>query len=164
MKLYVILGESGSGKSTLCKTIVKSGFQLIIPYTTRPMRTGEIDGVDYHFITKDKFLEMIDCNKFAEWSSFKVSTDDDWYYGTLLDDYSKFDEAVVILNPTAFTKFKKLGIPHTSFYLKVPEEIRRERLIKRGDDIIEINRRMEAEKVDFDNIEDIIDVVLEMGE
>lgn len=70
-KLIVIVAPSGTGKSTLMKRIRKDFSNEIIEsisYTTRPMRPGENDGVDYFFIEKDSFETMIQNNEFIEWA------------------------------------------------------------------------------------------------
>lgn len=59
--MLVILGESASGKTTLLNNFIKANpkYHKIVTYTTRPMREGEVDGVDYHFISKATFDEFI---------------------------------------------------------------------------------------------------------
>ena len=55
-KIYCLLGKSSSGKDTLFKMLLEeSGLALktIVPYTTRPIRVGEQEGVEYHFVTKE---------------------------------------------------------------------------------------------------------------
>lgn len=70
-KLIVIVAPSGTGKSTLMKKI-REDFKGIliesISYTTRPIRPNEENGVDYFFIEKNKFEQMIDQNDFIEWA------------------------------------------------------------------------------------------------
>ena len=57
-KIYILVGPSGSGKTTLADTLVKQyGFGRLIGSTTRPIREGEIDGIDYHFIKPEQFTE-----------------------------------------------------------------------------------------------------------
>ncbi|WP_041063653.1 guanylate kinase [Candidatus Tachikawaea gelatinosa] len=79
--LYIISAPSGAGKSTLITNILKNKFfyniKLSISYTTREIRSGEIDGEDYHFISKKEFKKLIKKNEFLEYA--KVF---DNYYGT----------------------------------------------------------------------------------
>ena len=49
--LLVIIGKSGSGKDSVVKEFEKNGWKKIIKYTNRPKRNGEIDGIDYHFVS-----------------------------------------------------------------------------------------------------------------
>lgn len=68
-KLFVISGASGVGKSTVLKavTAVRNDLLFSVSVTTREPREGEIDGVHYDFITREKFLEMVDADAFAEY-------------------------------------------------------------------------------------------------
>lgn len=71
-KLYVISGSSGVGKGTVLKGFLNQNphFMLSISCTTRSPRQGEIDGVNYFFLTKEDFQKCIDDNKFLEWAEF----------------------------------------------------------------------------------------------
>ena len=68
--LFVLSSPSGAGKSTLARKLLASDAQisLSVSATTRPPRTGEVDGVDYHFVDKDIFKQMVADNKFLEWA------------------------------------------------------------------------------------------------
>ncbi len=80
-KIMVILSSpSGAGKTTITKKIQQKypSFKISVSHTTRPPRTNEIDGVDYHFISKMKFKSLINENKFYEYAKIF-----DNYYGTL---------------------------------------------------------------------------------
>ena len=68
--LFVISGPSGVGKTILCRRLLKqvSGISFSISYTTRLPRKGETDGIDYHFITREKFKEMVTAGAFLEWA------------------------------------------------------------------------------------------------
>ncbi|MDI9475826.1 MAG: guanylate kinase [Natronincolaceae bacterium] len=77
--LIVISGPSGAGKGTICRELLKNNPQIRISIsaTTRKPRAGEEDGVNYHFITEDKFRQMIDEHEFLEYAVVY-----DNYYGT----------------------------------------------------------------------------------
>ncbi|MDP4626110.1 MAG: guanylate kinase [Akkermansiaceae bacterium] len=65
--LLVVSGPSGSGKTTLCRRLADEGeARYSISCTTRQPRPGEIDGRDYHFLTRDKFLKKRDNGEFLE--------------------------------------------------------------------------------------------------
>ncbi len=67
--LFVISGPSGSGKTTLCRKVEnKMGIAHSVSYTTRPPRAAEVDGKDYHFISPEKFDEMVQKDAFLEWA------------------------------------------------------------------------------------------------
>ncbi|MCR5269005.1 MAG: guanylate kinase [Lachnospiraceae bacterium] len=77
--LLVISGFAGSGKGTICKELMKQydNYAFSVSATTRDPRPGEKDGVDYFFITKERFEEMIEGNELLEYAQY-VSN----YYGT----------------------------------------------------------------------------------
>ncbi|MFN4219355.1 MAG: guanylate kinase [bacterium] len=80
--IFVISGFSGVGKGTIIKEILSrnSNFYFSVSYTTRKKRTNEIEGVDYYFVTREIFKEMILKDKFLEWA---IVNDD--FYGTPKD-------------------------------------------------------------------------------
>ena len=55
----IIFGKTASGKSRVVNELVKRGYKKIVTTTTRPARKGEVDGIDYNFITDDEFKELI---------------------------------------------------------------------------------------------------------
>ena len=78
-KLFVVSGSSGVGKGTVLKKFLEQNpdFMLSISCTTRKPREGEVDGVNYFFISKDEFKNSIENNKFLEWAEFAGN-----FYGT----------------------------------------------------------------------------------
>lgn len=78
-KMIVICAPSGTGKSTLINRLKSDHPQLewSVSCTTRPIRSGEVDGKDYHFISKEVFEDQIQKDQFIEWA--KVHSN---YYGT----------------------------------------------------------------------------------
>lgn len=77
--LLVVSGPSGAGKGTICKELLKENNQikLSVSATTRKPRTGEVEGVNYFFISKEKFADMIDKGEFLEYAQIY-----DNFYGT----------------------------------------------------------------------------------
>ena len=78
-KLFVISGASGVGKSTVLSKVMgaRPDLRFSVSATTRDIRPGELDGESYYFITKDKFLDMIEKHEFLEYDAHM-----DNYYGT----------------------------------------------------------------------------------
>ncbi len=78
-RFIVLQGPSGSGKSTIIDSLVERHpeLRMTISSTTRPQRPGEIDGVHYHFISRELFEEQIDAGLFAEYAEYGGD-----YYGT----------------------------------------------------------------------------------
>ena len=84
--LFIISAPSGAGKSTLCRAVLNRFADLVysVSYTTRSLRGGEQNGVDYHFISKDEFEKGIAQGRWAEWAEVH-----DHYYGTCADFLSR---------------------------------------------------------------------------
>jgi guanylate kinase len=68
--LFVISAPSGAGKTSICRAILQRFPKLrqSVSYTTRTMRPGEQDGVDYRFVSREVFDRMVAANAFAEWA------------------------------------------------------------------------------------------------
>jgi len=79
--LFVISAPSGAGKTTLFKELIDffPDLRHSVSYTTRPIRSGETDGVDYHFVSRERFEQMIAAGAFAEWATVHGNL-----YGTAL--------------------------------------------------------------------------------
>ena len=78
--LIVISGPSGVGKGTVISEFINDpelNLMYSISMTTRNIRKGEVDGVNYHFVDKERFLQAIDNDEFLEWAEFVGN-----YYGT----------------------------------------------------------------------------------
>ena len=156
--MIVLVGESGSGKTSIEKELVGTfGYEKILMHTTRPIRAGEKEGVDYHFCGDDEF----GCRG-KEGEYLSVSAHNGWRYGIpkIIDD-DNADKSVIVVTPAVLRKMKKINIKNLcSFYISVP---RRDRLIKslaRGDDIEEAYRRSLSEVGQFDGIKDECDYTI----
>src|SRR3712207_1651013 len=69
--LFVLSSPSGAGKSTIARMILESddGIGLSVSATTRPIRPGEVDGVDYHFVSNEEFDQLVADGRFLEWAN-----------------------------------------------------------------------------------------------
>ena len=111
--MVVLSSPSGVGKTTITKKIQQKyqSFKLSVSHTTRPPRSNEIDGVDYHFVSNKEFQDLIDNNKFYEYARIF-----DNYYGTL----KKNVDETILTNDIVFdidwqgtkqlSKFKNLDL------------------------------------------------------
>lgn len=153
--MIVLIGESASGKSTIEKELVKRGFNKIISYTTRPIRKDETDGIDYHYISKEEFLSKLHSKFFAEYTIYN-----EWYYGIAKNDCK--DDSVVVVEPHGFKQLKRMNeINIISFYIKVDERERLIRMVKRGDNLLEVFRRIFSDQGVFQFIENEVDYVID---
>ena len=66
--LFTVSAPSGAGKTSLVTALAAScdALQVSVSHTTRPQRPGEIDGINYHFISESAFLEMLHRTEFLE--------------------------------------------------------------------------------------------------
>lgn len=73
-QLFVVSAPSGAGKTTLVKALLERGridpatLEFSVSHTTRPPRRGEMDGRDYHFVSKDEFQRLVASGRFLEWA------------------------------------------------------------------------------------------------
>lgn len=142
MKVIIFSAPSGSGKSTIINYLMEQGLNLhfSISATSRPPRGTEQDGVEYFFITPEKFKELISSGDFLEYEEVYH----DRFYGTLkaqVDKQLSMGENVVcdvdVLGAQNIKKqYKDQAL---SIFIQPPSiESLRERLIKRGTDSLEV--------------------------
>ena len=135
--MVILVGASASGKSVVAKDMIKRyGFSKVITYTTRSIRVGEVNNVDYHFVSKEEFIEKANNNFFIETACYN-----DNYYGTAYEDISR--NKVLIVEPKgANVYYNKLKDDVKIIYLNATEEKRKNRMIERCDKIEDINKRL----------------------
>lgn len=154
--MLLLTGKTCSGKDTIKKELIKMGMESVITYTTRPPRKKEIDKMSYHFISKDEFFYKNGQGFFAETTSYKVANGDIWYYGTAKKDLSC--NKVIIVNPDGLRNLNKINsLNPISFYIMADDLTLWRRLSFRGDDYNEAKRRVDDDKLRFENIYNDVD-------
>lgn len=158
MSVIVLVGESANGKSTT-ENVLKNKYHYnkTTSYTTRKPREYEKNGVDYHFISKEEFIEKNENGFFAEIGAYKGD-----YYGSVIEEYQ--DNTVCVLTPHGMRQIKnalKDKYDVVTFYLKVDARDRLIKALKRGDEINEVFRRYQSDVGMFDGVEDEIDYIIE---
>ena len=136
-KLFLIMGKSASGKDTLYKDIVaRFGSELgtVVPYTTRPIREGEQEGVEYHFITESEMKAMDEAGKVIEKRCYQTVYGP-WYYLTADDgqiDLSR-RSSILIVTPAAYGKLRDyFGTEQVvPLYVETEDGLRLARALKR---------------------------------
>ncbi|OQY20306.1 MAG: guanylate kinase [Desulfobacteraceae bacterium 4572_35.1] len=150
--LYVISAPSGAGKTTLCNAIIDLFSELgqSISFTTRPIRAGEVDGVDYYFVTQDVFKQMIAAEELVEWAQVHGN-----YYGTALktltDARSNGRDVLLDIDFQGALQLKKLDLNVVFIFIAPPSfAVLENRLRGRGTDSAEvISRRIENAAVEM---------------
>lgn len=155
-KFIVISGPSGVGKGTIFNKLFKElNAWYSVSTTTRSPREGEVDGVNYFFISKEEFLKKIEAGEFLEYNYYNEN-----YYGTSKKIVlEKMDQGVNVfseIDVNGARNIKKIFPDALLIYIAPPsmEELRK-RLVGRGTDPIErINQRLaiaeeEMKQVDF---------------
>ena len=156
--ILIISGPSGCGKSTLLKEVYKDidDYYFSISTTTRTPRIGEVNGVDYFFVTKEEFEKDINNGDFLEYA--KVH---DNYYGTSLKPIHKaLDESKLVIFDIDVQGHEivrnKLSSITTSVFITTPSlEVLESRLNSRNTDSIEIiEKRIKNAKGEVEYFQD----------
>lgn len=160
-KIVVLYGKSASGKDTILQELLTKGFQPIISHTTRPMREGEVDGKDYHFISIKEFLKELGKDNFIETRSYDtllMDMKETWHYGVHKDSIKESDkDYITILDMEGLEQFIKYFNRDVIIPIGIlaSDETRKYRASRRGSFCeIEWNRRLEADDKDFTNFFD----------
>lgn len=149
-RLFIISAPSGAGKTTLCRALMKHFKDILysVSYTTRALRKGETEGVDYHFISKDDFAVKKREGKWAEWAEVHGN-----YYGTsavFLNDALSSGKSVLLDIDVEGTRqiLERYPDSITIFIMPPTPEILRLRIESRGSDSKEVieKRLRNAEK------------------
>ena len=143
--VFVITGPSGVGKGTLIRGLMErvEGLQLSVSATTRAPRAGERDGVDYHFLTPERFQALLAEGQFVEHADYAGRR-----YGTLrseLEDRTREGIPVVLEIEVQGARQVRAAMPEAvQVFIAPPSlEVLRERLHGRGtDDDAEVARRL----------------------
>lgn len=144
-KLVVISGPSGAGKTSVCRALKQNpNVEFSVSATTRVMREGERDGVDYHFLSRDDFQRRLGENQFLEWASYN-----DNLYGTPrwpMDAALARDKTFLVeIEVDGTRQLRERAIEGLYLFIAPPsiDELRR-RLIKRGtNELEEIEQRVQ---------------------
>ena len=132
--LIVISGPSGAGKGTICKSFMERNKEVVLSVsaTTRSPRKGEVDGVNYHFMTKEQFKEKMEADDFLEYAEVY-----DNFYGTPKSNVEELLESgkdvILEIDIQGALKVKENAEEGIFIFILPPsmEELK-QRIIKRG--------------------------------
>lgn len=156
--VVIITGLTLSGKSTMAKELIRRGYRPVLEYTTRPMRKGEKNNVDYHFVDDVTFDVIEAAGEFAE--IFHVETIYGlWKYGAKKEDLK--DDCVFTCGTNQIPQLLSSGIPCFTVLLDIKKDTAMNRAIRRGDNPEEFNRRFAKDKPSVDAIRSQVDLILD---
>ena len=146
-QLYVVSAPSGAGKTSLVKALVEANADLAVSvsHTTRPKRPGEVDGINYHFVSVAEFNDLKEQGGFFEWAQVF-----DNFYGTskqgVITQLNQGMDVILEIDWQGAAQVKQhMPDAVTIFILPPSTAALRERLTGRGqDDSSVIERRMQS--------------------
>ncbi|HCF37983.1 MAG TPA: guanylate kinase [Thermosipho africanus] len=132
--LFVVSGPSGVGKTSIISALMNKLENIVfsVSCTTRPPRPGEVDGVDYFFVSRDKFIEMREKGEFLEWAEVHGNL-----YGTpkrfVLENIEKGNRIILDIDVQGALQVKRNFDDAVFIFVAPPSyEVLKERLLKRG--------------------------------
>ena len=138
--LYIVSAPSGAGKTSLVKALIEqvSDVRVSVSHTTRAMRPGEVDGVNYHFVERGEFERMIERAAFlahAEVFGNLYGTSEEWVRDTLADGF----DLILEIDWQGAQQIRRLIPEARSIFILPPSrEALRHRLNNRGQDSEEV--------------------------
>ena len=153
--LLIVSGPAGSGKNTVCERLMASNNNIVraITTTTRQARSGEKDGVDYHFLSVEDFEKGIVNGDFYEWAKVHGR-----YYGTgkkeVLDKLASGSDVILIIDVQGAKTWGEVASKdeliasrlHSVFIRPESLDVIRERMTLRGDEQSDIEKRLQTAK------------------
>lgn len=156
-KIIALMGKAGAGKDRMMQNVLQRmqntpGIHEIVSCTSRPIREGEADGINYYYYTPDQFMEKIFDGEMLEFTNFN-----NWWYGTSYD--SVRSDGVVnigVFNPAGVRSLlDRDDCDVTIYWVQAADKTRLLRQLNREDnpDTNEIIRRYQADAEDFKDID-----------
>lgn len=158
--LIYIMGKSASGKDTIYKKIKENmDVKSYILYTTRPIRTGEKEGEDYHYVSNEQMMKFEQEGRVIESRTYQT-VKGPWTYATILDEQLEQNGDIITVGTLeSYQKVKeyyedKKDTKLVPVYITIEEEERKRRAIEREKkqekpNYEEVERRLRADNIDF---------------
>ena len=138
--LYIVSAPSGAGKTSLVKALLDAQprVRVSVSHTTRAMRPGEVDGVNYHFVSREEFQEILARDEFLEYAEVfgnLYGTSQRWVEQTLAEGY----DLILEIDWQGAQQVRRLMPQAKSIFILPPtQEALRQRLTNRGQDSDEV--------------------------
>ncbi len=159
--LFIVSADSGTGKTTLVERLVQAvpNLRMSRSYTSRLARAGEQDGIDYNFITRDRFDQMAREGEFLEWADVFGN-----YYGTSSADteasLARGEDVVLVIDVQGARQVRTRGIETVGIFVLPPSaEVLEQRLRGRSKDSedqmrqrLDVARREVAEYAQYEYV------------
>lgn len=151
-KIIALIGEAGAGKDSVMQAVLKAapGLHEIISCTTRPMREGEKEGVNYFYLTNEQFAAKVINMEMLEATCFN-----EWFYGTALQSLDENVVNIGVFNPDGIDALLESPLVDvTVYYVHATDKNRLIRQLNREEnpDVDEIIRRFKADRDDFSDL------------
>ena len=153
-KIIALIGEAGSGKDYIMKQVLAAApgrFNEIVSCTTRPKREGEIEGINYYYLTPEQFADKLINDEMLEATVFN-----NWCYGTSYDALRSDILNIGVFNPAGiYALLDRPDIELTVYKVVCKDKTRLLRQLNRENDpnVDEIVRRYKTDKDDFFDLE-----------
>ena len=148
--IFIVSAPSGAGKTTLCRRLVETTPNIVhsISYTTREPRPGEVDGRDYFFIDKKRFIEMVRDDEFIEWAEVHGNL-----YGTsrarILEKIDSNIDVILDIDVQGAAQIRQKNIDATFIFVLPPSlNVLKERLRNRRTDTEEVIQKRLKNAID----------------
>ena len=153
--LVIVSAPSGTGKTTLVERLVETVPDMVMSrsYTSRPVRSGETDGVDYNFVDRPRFDAMVESEAFLEWATVFGHR-----YGTSAEDTERHrregKDVVLVIDVQGASQVRARGIGSISIFVLPPSfDVLEDRLRRRSEnDVSEevLERRLTTARSEVD--------------
>ena len=152
-KIIAFIGKAGSGKDTILHQIIAANSQVheIVSCTTRPRREGEVEGINYFYLTPEQFGDKVLHDEMLEATCFN-----DWFYGTSYDSLRSDIINIGVFNPTGIDSLlAHPDVEVTTYYIQASPKTRLLRQLNRENNpnVDEIIRRYSADEIDFADLD-----------
>jgi guanylate kinase len=161
--LFIVSAPSGSGKTTLVERLVQvtPNLQMSRSYTSRPPRPGECDGLDYNFISRERFHQMIEGGDFLEWADVFGNL-----YGTshaaTSQALDRGTDLVLVIDVQGARQVRRSAFEHVGIFVLPPSfDVLRERLrLRSKDSDAQIERRLDVARQEVSAVDEYDYVVV----
>lgn len=154
--LIIVTGPSGAGKGTVLKKLfsLRSDVVLSISATTRKPRVGEVDGVNYYFLSQEEFLQLVENNQMLEYAQYCGN-----YYGTpasfVKQQLEKGINVILEIEVQGALKIKQQNIEAEFVFITPPtmEELEKRLMVRGTEDLDTIKKRLSTAKEEYQCID-----------